>query len=156
MKFPSVDVLLVDDLLMALSVGQLVFADGVDDEVRCSGSFSAALCTSPSLRRPSLPLAFLLVDIADPGSVCGVLQVRALVLLLLELDDLVLLASHFAAWREHCGLVEELVEEYPLLGWRSFGTLAGKLGIAPLTLNVDDVLWQGPSLPGATSVLVRR
>ena len=125
---------------MASSVGQLVSAGGADDEVRRSESFSAALCTSPFLHRPSLPLPFLLVDIEDPGSVCGVLQVRALVLLLLEVDDLVLLASHFAAWREHGGLVEELVEEYPLLDWLNFGTLAGKLGIALLTLNVDDVL----------------
>ena len=42
MKLPCVDVLLVDDLPVALSVGQLVFVGGVDDEVRGSGSFSAA------------------------------------------------------------------------------------------------------------------
>ena len=42
MKFPSVDVLLVDDLPVALSVGQLVFVGVVDDEVHGSGSFSAA------------------------------------------------------------------------------------------------------------------
>ena len=109
LKFPSVDVLLVVDLLMASSVGQLVSAGGVDDEVQCSGSFSAALWTSPSLHRPSLLLPFLLVEAVDPGFVCVVLLVHALVLFLLELDDLVLLASHFAAWREHYGLVEELV-----------------------------------------------
>ena len=156
MKFPSVDVLLVDDLLMAMSVGQLVSAGGVDDEVRCSGSFSAALCTSPSLYRPSLPLPFLLVEASDPGFVCVVLLVRALVLFLLELDDLVLLASHFAAWRGHYGLVEELVEGCQPLDWLNSHTRVDKLDIAPLALNVDDVLWQGPSLPGATSVLVRR
>ena len=156
LKFPSIDVLLVFYLLMASSVGQLVSAGGVDDEVRCSGSFSAALCTSPSLHRPSLPLPFLLVDIVDPGFVCGVLQVRALVLLLLELDDLVLLASHFAAWRGHYGLVEELVEGCQPLDWLNSHTHVDKLDISPLPLNVGDVLWQGPSLPGATSVLVRR
>ena len=37
MKFPSVDVLLVDDLPLALSVGQQVFVGGVDDEVHGSG-----------------------------------------------------------------------------------------------------------------------
>ena len=70
MKFPSVDVLLVCYWLMASSVGQLVSAGGADGEVRRADSFSAALCTSPSLHRPSLPLPFLLVDIEDPGSVC--------------------------------------------------------------------------------------
>ena len=156
LKFPSVDVLLVVDLLMASSVGQLVSAGGVDDEVHCSGSFSAALCTSPSLHRPSLLLPFLLVEAVDPGFVCVVLLVHALVLFLLELDDLVLLASHFAAWREHYGLVEGLVEGCQPLDWLNSHTHVDKLDIAPLALNVDDVLWQGPSLPGATSVLVRR
>ena len=100
---------------MASSVDRLVFAVGDDDEVHLLGSSFAALCTSPSLHRPSLLLPFLLVDAAKSGFVCGVLQVRALVLLLLEVDDLVLLASHFVAWRGHCVLVEELVEECPLL-----------------------------------------
>ena len=36
MKFPSVDVLLVDDLPVALSVGQPASVGGVDDEVHGS------------------------------------------------------------------------------------------------------------------------
>ena len=109
LKIPSVDLLLVVDLLVVSSVGQLVFEGGVDEEVQCSGPFSAALWTSPSLHRLSLLVPFLLVEAVDPGFVYVVLLVRALVLFLLELDDLVLLASHFAAWRERYGLVEELV-----------------------------------------------
>ena len=42
MRLPFVDFLLVDDVLLALSVGQLVFVGVVDDEVHGSGSFSAA------------------------------------------------------------------------------------------------------------------
>ena len=79
LRFPSVDVLLVDDLLMAMSVGQLVSAGGVDDEVRCFESFSSALCASPSLHRSSLLVPFLRVEAVDPGFVCVVVLVHALV-----------------------------------------------------------------------------
>ena len=120
LKFPSVDVLLVVDLLMASSVGQLVSAGGVDEKVQCSGPFSAALWTSPSLHRPSLLLPFLLVEVVDPCSACEVEPVHALVLSLLELDDLVLLAFRSAAWSERYGLVEERGVERQSLGLPNF------------------------------------
>ena len=101
-------------------------------------------------------MPFLRVEAVDPGFVCVVLLVHALVLSLLELDDLVLLASHFAAWREHYGLVEELVVGCQPLDWLNSHTHVDKLDISPLPLSVGDVLWLRPSLLGATSVLVLR
>ena len=120
MKFPSVDVLLVDDVPKALSVGQQVFVGAVDDEGHCSGWSFAESCASPSRYVFSLLLPFLLVEVVDPGSACEVEPVRALVLSLLELDDLVLLAFRSAAWSERYGLVEELGVERQSLGLLNF------------------------------------
>ena len=105
-KSPSVDVLLVEDVLLALSVGQQVFVGAGDDEGHCSAWSFAAFCASPSRHVFSLLLPFLLVEAVDPGSACEVEPIRALVLSLLELDDLVLLAFRSAALSERYGLVE--------------------------------------------------
>ena len=101
-------------------------------------------------------MPFLRVEAVDPGFVCVVELVRALVWSLLELDDLVLLAFRSAAWCEHYGLVEELVVGCQPLDWLSSHTHVDKLDIFPSLLSVGDVLWLRPSLPGATSVLVLR
>ena len=89
LKSPSVDVLLVKDMLLALSVGQQVFVGAVDDEGHFAAESFAAFCASPSRHVFSLLLPFLLVEAVDPGSACEVELVRALVLFLLELDGLV-------------------------------------------------------------------
>ena len=119
-KFLSVDVLLVDDVLLALSMGQQVFVGAGDDEGHCSACSFAAFCASPSRHIFSLPLPFLLVGAVDPGSACEVEPVRVLVLFLLELDDLVLLAFRSAVWSERYGLVEERGVERQSLGLLNF------------------------------------
>ena len=101
-------------------------------------------------------MPFLRVEAVDPGFVCVVELVRALVWSLLELDDLVLLAFRSAAWCEHYGLVEELVVERQPLDWLNFHIHGDMLDIFPSLLSECDVLWLRPSLLGATSALVRR
>ena len=119
-KFLSVDVLLVDDVLLALSVGQQVFVGAGDDEGHCPACSFAAFCASPSRDIFSLPVPFLLVGAVDPGSACEVEPVRVLGLFLLELDDLVLLAFRSAVWSERYGLVEERGVERQSLGLLNF------------------------------------
>ena len=76
--------------------------------------------------------------------------------LVLELDDLVLLAFRSAAWSDRYGLVEELVVERRSLALLNFHILGDKLDIFLSLLSVCDVLWRGPSLLGATSARVLR
>ena len=63
MKIPSVDVLLVGGMLLALSVGQPVFVEAGGDEVPCSAWFFAAFCASPSRHVFSLLLPFFLMKL---------------------------------------------------------------------------------------------
>ena len=79
MKSPSVDVLLIKGMLLALSVGQQVFVGIVDDEEHCAAESFAAFCASPSRHVFSLLSPFLLDEAVDPGSACAVEPVRALV-----------------------------------------------------------------------------
>ena len=151
---PSVDVLLVEDVLLALSVGQQVFVGAGDDEGHCAACFFAAFCASPSRHVFSALLLFLLDEAVDPDSACEVEPIRALVWSLLELDGLVLLVFGSAALNERSGLVEELVEERQSLGLLSSHTPLGTLDIVRQFLNVSGVLWLGPSLLGSTSAHV--
>ena len=154
MKFPSVDVLLVDDVPRALSVGQQVFVEAGDDEGHFAACCFAAFCASPSRHVFSLLSPFLLDEAVDPGSACEVEPVRALVWSLLELDGLVLLVFGSAAWSERSVLVEELDVEHQSLGLLSSHMLVDTLDIVRQLLSVSDVLWRGPSLPGSTSARV--
>ena len=79
MKSPSVDVLLVKDMLLALSVGQQVFVGAVDDEGHFAAESFAAFCASPYRHAFSLLLPFLLDEAVDPGSACEVEPIHALV-----------------------------------------------------------------------------
>ena len=154
MKSPSVDVLLVKDMLLALLVGQQVFVGAGDDERHCSAWSFAAFCASPSRHVFSLLLPFLLDEAVDPGSACEVEPIRALVLSLLELDDLVLLVFGSAASNERSVLAEELVEERQFLGLQRFHKPLDTLDTVQQLLNVGGVLWLGPSLLDSTSLHV--
>ena len=68
LKSPSVDVLLVVDMLLALSTGQLAASDFVDDVGHSAAAFSAESCASPSRCVFFLLLPFLLDEAVDPGS----------------------------------------------------------------------------------------
>ena len=72
MKSPSVDVLLVKDMLLALSMGQQVFLESVDDEGHSAAESFAAFCASPSRHVLFLLLPFLLDEAVDPDSACEV------------------------------------------------------------------------------------
>ena len=128
-KSPSVDVLLVKDMLLALSVGQQVFVGAGDDEGHCAVCSFAAFCASPSRYVFSLLSPFLLDEAVDPGSACEVEPILALVWSLLELDDLVLLVFGSAASNERSVRVEELVEERQSLGLLSSHTPLDTLDI---------------------------
>ena len=154
LKSPSVDVLLVKDMLLALSMGQLVVLESVDDEGHSAAASFAAFCASPSRHVLFLLLPFLLDEAVDPGSACEVEPVRALVWSLLELDGLVLLGFGSAAWSERSVLVEELDVEHQSLGLLSSHMLVDTLDIVRQLLSVSDVLWRGPSLLGSTSAHV--
>ena len=154
MKSPSVDVLLVKDMLLALSVGQQVFLESVDDEGHSAAESFAAFCASPSRHVLFLLLPFLLDEAVDPDSACEVEPILALASSLLELDDLVLLEFGSAALNERSVLAEELVEERQFLGLPRFHKLLGMLDTVQQLLNVDDVLLLGLSLLGSTSLHV--
>ena len=154
MRLPFVDFLLVDDVPLALSMGQPVFVGAVDDEGHCSEWSFAESCASPSRHVFSLLLPFLLVEVVDPGSACEVEPIRALVLFLPELDGLVLLEFGSAASNEHSVLAEELVEERQFRGLQSFHKLSDTLDTVQQLLNVGGVLWLGLSLLDSTSLHV--
>ena len=154
MKSPSVDVLLVKDMLLALSMGQQVFLESVDDEGHSAAESFAAFCASPSRHVFFLLLPFLLVEAVDLGSACEVEPIRALASSLLELDDLVLLVFGSAALNERSVLAEELVEERQFLGLPRFHKLLNMLDTVQQLLNVGGVLWLGLSLLDSTSLHV--
>ena len=111
LKSPSVDVLLVVDMLLALSKGPLAASDSVDDVGHCAPASFAACGASPSRYVLFLLVPFLLDEAVDPDSACEVEPIRALALSLPELDDLVLLEFGSAASNERSVLAEELAEE---------------------------------------------
>ena len=153
-KSPSVDVLLVEDVLLALSMGQQVFLESVDDEGHSAAESFAAFCASPSRHVLFLLLPFLLDEAVDPDSAYEVEPIRALASSLLELDDLVLLEFGSAASNEHSVLAEELVEERQFLGLQRFHKLSDTLDTVQQLLNVGGVLWLGLSLLDSTSLHV--
>ena len=154
MKSPSVDALLVKDMLLALSVGQQVFLGAVDDEGHFAAESFAAFFASPSRHVLFLLLPFLLDEAVDPDSACEVEPIRSLASSLLELDDLVLLEFGSAASNERSVLAEELAEERQFLGLQRFHKPLDTLDTVQQLLNVGGVLWLGLSLLDSTSLHV--
>ena len=103
MKSPSVDVLLVVDMLLGIrhhcvsltlsvsasSMGQLSELDFVDDVGHSADASFAEICAFPCRHVLVLLLPFLVDEAVDPDSACEAEPIRALVLFLLELDVLV-------------------------------------------------------------------
>ena len=104
LKSPSVDVLLVMDMLLGIrhhfvsltlsvsasSMGQLSDLDYVDDVGHFADASSAEVGAFPSRCVLVLLLPFLVDEAVDPDSACEAEPIHALVLFLPELDGFVL------------------------------------------------------------------